>query len=147
MNGLEDIRGSHSELQTMIGDLKVMLKPELLKVKPHAETTHKLLCSLVTKTKEHLQGEDKGIYPPLLTQDDEKLKSMAWGFISGGKPLRKEFESYHQKWLKDCKFEFTQEFMAATEEIFSTIEERIEREKTVLIPKLEASGVFALQGA
>ena len=75
--------------------------------------------------------------------EDPKLKSLAWGFISGEKPLRKQFEGYYQKWLKDCDFNFTEEFLQQTMELFDAIEVRLDREKTVLLPKVEQSGVFA----
>jgi hypothetical protein len=93
--------------------------------------------------KEHLAAEDKGVYPPLLTHEDPKLKSLAWGFISGQKPLRQQFESYHQKWLKECNFQFTESFLEETNELVEAIETRIQREQTVLLPRLEQSGVFA----
>ncbi|MES9959857.1 MAG: hemerythrin domain-containing protein [Sedimenticola sp.] len=143
MKVLDDFRGRQTEISQMISDLRAIMTPEQLKIRPTAETAHKLLCDLGQKLKNHLSAEDKGVYPPLLTHEDPKLKSLAWGFISGQKPLRKQFESYHQRWLKDCNFEFTQDFMDATIELFDAIEMRIDRESTVLLPKLEQSGMFA----
>ncbi|MEW7983443.1 MAG: hemerythrin domain-containing protein [Candidatus Sedimenticola endophacoides] len=126
----------------MIGDLKAIMTPEQLCIKPTAKTAHQLLCDLGKKLKEHLAAEDKGIYPPLLTHEDPKLKSLAWGFISGEKPLRKQFESYYKNWLKECDFEFTDAFLADSLELFSAIEAQLERESNVLIPRLEESGMF-----
>ena len=143
MYSLSDFRNSHIEIQQMISDLRAMMIPEQLKIKPSAKATHELLCSLGKKLKEHLASEDKGIYPPLLTHEDPKLKSLAWGFISGQKPLRKQFESYYSKWLKDCDFNFNQVFLDESFELFSAIDDRIEREQSILIPKLEESGIFA----
>jgi hypothetical protein len=140
---LQDFRNRQDEIVVMLGDLKAMLKPEILSIKPNAKTTYELLCSLGRKLKDHLAAEDKGVYPPLLIHEDPKLKSLAWGFISGQKPLRKQFEEYYNKWLKDCNFEFTDAFLEESVELFSAIEYRIEREQTVLIPKLEQSGLFA----
>lgn len=142
MEILIEFKERQTELLGMISDLKVMLKPEQLKVKPNAKAAHEHLCSLGEKLKRHLSAEDKGLYPPLLTHENPKLKSLAWGFISGEKPLRKQFEGYYQKWLKDCDFNFTEEFLDETLEMFGAIESRIEREQTVLLPKLEESGVF-----
>ena len=147
MNTLTSLRERHSELLGMISDLKIMLNPEQLKVKPHAKMTHELLCALGRKLQHHLLEEDKGVYPPLLTQEDAKLKSLAWGLISGQKPLRTQFDEYHRTWLKNCDFKFTEAFLDETLEVFSMIEDRIEREKTVLLPKLEASGLFAANPA
>lgn len=143
MKGLDEFRSTQLEILEMIGDLKIMLKPEQLKAKPNAKAAHEALCALGQKLKDHLAAEDKGLYPPLLTHEDPKLKSLAWGFISGEKPLRKQFDSYYHAWLKDCDFSFSDKFMGETQEIFTLIEARIEREQTVLFPKLEESGVFA----
>ena len=143
MNRLDDFKERQSELLEMISDLKAMMVPELLKVKPHAKATHEHLCKLGDKLKDHLLAEDRGVYPPLLTHEDPKLKSLAWGFISGEKPLRMQFENYHRKWLKNCDFTFSEDFLAETLEVFQTIEARIEREQAVLLPKLEESGIFA----
>ena len=143
MKVLDDFRTRQAELTQMIDDLTAIMTTEQLKIKPTAKTAHDLLCNLGKKLKEHLSAEDRGVYPPLLTHEDPKLKSLAWGFISGEKPLRKQFESYYRRWLKDCNFEFTQEFMDETRELFGAIETRLERESTILLPRLEASGMFA----
>jgi len=142
MEILSEFKERQKELLGMISDLKIMLKPEQLKVVPNAKAAHEHLCSLGQKLKRHLSAEDRGLYPPLLTHENPKLKSLAWGFISGEKPLRKQFEGYYSKWLKDCDFNFTDEFLNETLELFEVIESRIEREQTVLLPKLEESGVF-----
>ncbi len=146
MNHLQDFRERQADLRGMISDLKVMLKPEQLKVIPNAKAAHEHLCLLGRKLKDHLSAEDKGLYPPLLTHEDPKLKSLAWGFISGEKPLRRQFENYHNKWLKDCDFNFSQDFLSETLEVFGAIEGRLEREQDILLPKLEESGVFAEAG-
>ena len=143
MKALEEFRERQAELQGMISDLRVMMKPEQLKVTPNAKAAHEHLCLLGQKLKDHLAAEDKGLYPPLLTHEDPRLKSLAWGFISGEKPLRRQFENYHQRWLKDCDFNFTEDFLTETVDVFAAIEARLEREYQVLLPKLEESGVFA----
>lgn len=143
MEILQDFRGRQDEIAQMIKDLRAIMTPEQLQVKPTCKTAHQLLCDLGNKLKAHLAAEDKGVYPPLLTHEDPKLKSLAWGFISGEKPLRKQFEAYYKRWLKDCDFQFTEEFLDDSFELFSAIEIRLDREKTVLIPKLEQSGMFS----
>ena len=143
MKPLQEFRDRQNDLHDMLSDLKVMLKPEQLRVKPNAKAAHEHLCLLGQKLKDHLAAEDRGVYPSLLTHEDPKLKSLAWGFISGEKPLRRQFENYHQKWLKDCDFNFTEEFLEETLEVFGAIEARLTREQEILLPKLEQSGVFA----
>ncbi len=143
MSTLESLRGSHTDMQEIISDLRAMMTREQLSIRPTAMTAHKLICDLADKMKEHMIEQDRGIYPDLLTHQDPKLKSMAWGFLNGQKPMRKQFEQYHNKWLKNCDFNFSEDFIADTFEIFDMIEDRIQREETILIPTLEKSGVFA----
>ncbi|MES9939093.1 MAG: hemerythrin domain-containing protein [Candidatus Thiodiazotropha sp. 6PLUC2] len=143
MSTLESMKGSHSDMQQIISDLRAMMTKEQLSIRPNAMTTHKMICDLAELMKGHMSEQDRGVYPGLLTHQDPKLKSMAWGFLNGQKPIRKHFEQYHGKWLKNCDFNFTDEFIADTFEIFDMIEDRIQREETILIPTLEKSGVFA----
>lgn len=143
MSTLESLRGSHTDMQDIISDLRVMMTSEQLNVRPNAMTAHKLICDLAEKMKKHMSEQDRDIYPDLLTHQDPKLKSMAWGFLNGQKPMRKQFEDYRSRWLKNCDFNFTEDFIADTFEIFDMIEDRIQREEMILIPTLEKSGVFA----
>lgn len=143
MSTIDSMKGSHGEMQEMIRDLRAMMTPEQLKIKPTAMTTHRLLCDLADKMKKHLSSQDQEIYPGLLIHEDPKLKSMAWGFLNGQKPMRKQFDDYYNKWLKDCDFEFTDAFVKDTFEIFDMVEERIGREQAILIPTLETSGLLS----
>ena len=142
MQNLTSYRNRHAELTQMIDDLRLIMTPELLKIRPNAKTAYQLLCDLSDKVKEHLSEEDRGLYPSLLIHEDPKVKSIAWGFISGEKPLRKSFDDYHKKWLKNCDFNFTEEFLQETSDVFEMLSDRIEREEQVLIPKLLEIGMF-----
>jgi len=139
---LSSYRSRHAELMQMIEDLRSILTPEMLKIRPNAKTAYQMLCDLSDKVKEHLSEEDRGLYPTLLIHEDPKVKSIAWGFISGEKPLRKTFDDYHKKWLKNCDFNFSDEFMQETTDIFDMLSNRIEREEHVLFPKLVEIGIF-----
>ena len=142
MQSLDSYLGRHAELLQMVEDLQSILKPELLTIRPNAKTAHELLCDLSDKVKYHLAQEDKGLYPSLLIHADPKVKSIAWGFISGEKPLRKTFDDYYKKWLKDCDFHFTDDFMKETREMLDMLLYRIEREEQVLFPKVREIGMF-----
>ena len=143
MSTIENMKGSHGEMLDMIKDLRAMMTKDQLKIRPNAMTTHKLLCELAGKMKGHMSSQDQEIYPGLLIHEDPKLKSMAWGFLNGQKPMRKQFDDYYNKWLKNCDFNFSDDFVAETFEIFDMVEERISRERNILIPTLEMSGVFS----
>lgn len=142
MPTLENYRHSHAELRQMIDDLRSILRPELLHIRPNAKTAFELLCDLGTKVRSHLADEDRSIYPSLLIHEDPNVKSIAWGFISGEKPLRKIFDDYHKRWLKHCDFDFTEEFMTETHAVFEMVAQRIEREEQILLPKLVEIGLL-----
>jgi hemerythrin-like domain-containing protein len=142
MQSLDSYRSSHAELRQMIDDLQSILTPEHIKIRPNAKTAYELLCDLGDKVKHHLAEEDRSIYPSLLIHDDPKVKSIAWGFISGEKPLRKVFDDYYKKWLKNCDFNFSGDFLAETNEVFHMLAHRIDREEQVLFPKLVEIGLF-----
>jgi hypothetical protein len=142
MQTLDTYRSTHSELRQMIEDLRSILTKEQLRIRPNAKTAYELLCDLGEKVRRHLANEDRSLYPSLLIHEDPKVKSIAWGFISGEKPLRKTFDEYHKRWLKNCEFNFSDEFLAETLEVFDMVGQRIEREEQVLLPKLVEIGMF-----
>jgi hemerythrin-like domain-containing protein len=142
MQTLDSYRGTHAELRQMIDDLRSILDMDQLRIRPNAKTAYELLCDLGQKVRAHLAEEDRSLYPSLLIHEDPKVKSIAWGFISGEKPLRKTFYDYHKRWLKNCDFNFTEEFLGETHEVFDMVSQRIEREEQVLFPKLVEIGMF-----
>jgi hemerythrin-like domain-containing protein len=142
MQTLDSYRGTHAELRQMIDDLRSILDMDQLRIRPNAKTAYELLCDLGQKVRAHLAEEDRSLYPSLLIHEDPKVKSIAWGFISGEKPLRKTFDDYHKRWLKNCDFNFTEEFLGETHEVFDMVSQRIEREEQVLFPKLVEIGMF-----
>jgi hemerythrin-like domain-containing protein len=142
MYTLETYRHSHAELRQMIDDLQSILTVDQLRIRPNARTAYELLCDLGEKVRSHLANEDRSLYPSLLIHEDPKVKSIAWGFISGEKPLRKTFDDYHKKWLKNCDFNFSEEFLDESREVFEMVAYRIQREEQVLFPKLVEIGMF-----
>ncbi len=140
---LSSYQENHEELKRMIEDLRLLMTPEQLKIRPNAKTAYELMCELARKVKAHLAEEDRDLYPSLLIHEDPRVKSIAWGFISGEKPLRRTFEEYHRKWLKNCDFNFTAEFLEESHEIFDMLTYRIEREERILLPKMVEIGLIA----
>jgi hypothetical protein len=142
MPTLEGYRSTHSELRGMIDDLRSILTMEQLRIRPNAQTAYELLCDLGERVRRHLADEDRSLYPTLLIHDDPDVKSIAWGFLSGERPLRQSFDDYHSRWLKHCDHNFSNEFLAETHEVFAMVAQRIDREEAVLIPKLIEIGLF-----
>lgn len=142
MTTVSHLRESHAELAEMIQDLEAGLTRENLSIRTNAKAMHKLLCDLADKVRAHLGEEDKEMYPQMLTKGDA-MKYTAWNFIAGQSELRKEFEAYYKKWLKDCDFSFSDAFLTETRGVIGALVARIDREEKVLFPKLEEMGLFA----
>lgn len=140
-------RDQHVEILGMVEELRPLLNKEHLKIRPLAKTAHKLLCDIAVKLKDHLALEDKELYPNLLTHSDLKVRSAAWGFVSGEHSLRRFFDAYRKKWLKNCDFTFGDDFLRETNELFEALAARIEREEHFLFPKLEGEPQQARTGS
>jgi len=142
MQTLDNYRQSHAELRQRIDDLQSIMTREQLRIRPNARMAYELLCELGEEVRRHLAAEDQGLYPSLLIHEDPRVKSIAWGFISGEKPLRKTFDDFYKRWLKNCDFDFTDQFLAESHEILEMVSRRIDREEHVLVPKLLEIGIF-----
>lgn len=145
MNTLDSYRDSHAELRQMIEELQLLMTPERLRISPNAKIAYEMICNLGQRVKGHLAEEDKELYPSLLIHEDPLTKSIAWGSILGEKPLRQRFDDYHKKWLRNCDFDFSNDFLAETYELLEMIYQRIDHEEHVLLPK--AIEIGALAGA
>lgn len=142
MHNLEYYRSNHTELRQMIDELRTLLTPEKLRIRPNARSAYELLCDLGDRVQRHLAEEDRRLYPTLLIHDDPKVKSIAWGFISGERPLRKIFGDYHATWLKNCDFNFCDDFISETHQVFDMVAMRLDREEQVLFPKMLEIGML-----
>lgn len=140
MQALPIFKQRHEELLGEVTLLRSLITKEQLANKATASLAHQKLCQLVVTMKQHLAEEDRGIYPELLTHSDPKLKAIAWNFIGGQKPLNKIFLDYSKK-LNHCQYEFNDELIKETQEIMHLLCKRIESERDILFPQLEASGV------
>ncbi|AUB80708.1 hemerythrin domain-containing protein [Candidatus Thiodictyon syntrophicum] len=142
MRTLDGYRSTHSDLRQIIGDLRSILADQQPSLRSNARTAYDLLCDLGERVSRHLDLEDHDLYPTLLIHEDPKVKSMAWGFIIGERPMRQTLEDYHQRWLKHCDFNFTDEFLAETQAVVASVAQRLDREELVLLPKMVEIGLL-----
>ena len=148
MTSLETLRERQGEILTMIAALRGLMKPEQLSVAPIAKVTHTLLCDLCTRMREHFEEEEKRLYPTLLAHGPQELRNLSWSFLAGDVALREQFGDYARRWLKDCDVvAFDAEFLHDTQQILDTVARRIDRERTIMMPRLEANGIFVRGGA
>jgi hypothetical protein len=143
MRTLEEFRNRHDDLQASIRDVRALLQPVPLSLNTTALTAYQDLCRLVEKANKHFIIVLRGVYPPLLIHDDLQLKKLAWDFIRGEKPLRERLDSYQKGLLKDFDLNFTPDFLAETYKLLDALEERIEQEQTMFLPRLQEKGAFA----
>lgn len=136
MTTIDDLHRRRKEITEMASVIENLLTPQQLAIHPIAKVTHILLCDLFQSVSEHLADEHKGLYPNLLTHRDPGVKNTAWGLINNDKLLKPEFSRYKRKWLKDCEFQFTEEFVEDTREILKTLRQRMELEENTVIPRL-----------
>jgi len=93
---------------------------------------------------DHLIEQHKGVYPALLTHNEQSIKNMAWGLINNDKLIKPEFSAYKRRWLKDCEFQFSDEFIRDTNEILKSLHQRIDLEKNTIMPRMEDQQVLAV---
>jgi len=136
MTTIDDLHRRRKEIIEMASVIEGLMTPQQLAIHPIAKVTHILLCDLCEMMSDHLADEHKGLYPNLLTHGDTSVKNMAWGLINNDKLLKPEFNQYKRKWLRDCEFQFTEEFIADTKDILKTLRQRMELEENTVIPRL-----------
>ena len=138
------LQRQQDEILKISSVIRDLLDPAQLRVSSIAEVTHILLCDLCEKLSKHLSDEHKGVYPALLVDKDLNIYNLAWDLINYDKPLREEFSTYKKRWLKDCEFQFTEEFIKDTIETLNFMERRLEMESRYLIPYLEQQESMAM---
>ena len=143
MTTINTLQLQRREILEIAAVVKGMMSPEQLRIGPIAKVAHILLCDLCEKMSEHLAEEHKGVYPSLLTHASPEIKNMAWGLINNDKLLKPEFTNYKKRWLKDCEFQFNEDFVNDTQEILETLQHRMDLEKNTVIPRLEDRHVLA----
>jgi len=147
MTPLETLTAHQRDIGEITSTLRAMLSADQLRMLAISKVARVLLCDLCAQVKVHLVEEDEGLYPSMLAHADVEIKNLAWGFQSGDRPLRQQFEDYEARWLKDCHFRFTEEFLEETLDLLDVIEGRMKREQMVMIPQLLESGIYPMQAA
>jgi len=143
MTTIADLHRRRHEIMEMAAAVEKLLTPEQMAIPSIAKVTHILLCDLCAAMTDHLSDEHKSIYPSLLTHEDQSVKNMAWGLINNDKLLKPEFSSYKRKWLRDCEFQFTDDFIRDTTTILETLRQRMALEERTVVPRIEEAEILA----
>ena len=144
MTTLNEMHRRRHEIREMAIVVKNLMTPEQLAVGPIAKVTHILLCDLCELMSEHLADEHKGVYPALLSHSEQYINNMAWGLINNDKLLKPEFGAYKKRWLKDCEFQFSDEFIQDTNDILNSLNQRLDLEKNTILPRMQEQQVLSI---
>jgi hypothetical protein len=147
VTSIDELKRRQTEMTEIISALRGLLKSEHLRVAPIARVAHSLLCDLRVMLREHLEEEEQRLHPNVLSRSLQGLKNLARCSLAGDVRLREQFDAYARRWLKDCDLVVEDAFIVETMEILDTLARRVDRERTIMMPWLEASGVFARGGA
>ena len=144
MTTLNEMHKRRHEIREMATVIRNLMTPEQLAIGPIAKVTHILLCDLCELMSEHLADEHKGVYPALLSHSEQYINNMAWGLINNDKLLKPEFGAYKKRWLKDCEFQFSDEFVRDTNDILDSLNQRLDLEKNTIMPRMQEQQVLSI---
>ena len=144
MTTLNEMHKRRHEIREMAVVIKNLMTPEQLAIGPIAKVTHILLCDLCELMNQHMADEHKGVYPALLSHSEQYINNMAWGLINNDKLLKPEFSAYKKRWLKDCEFQFSDEFVQDTNDILDSLNQRLDLEKNTILPRMQEQRVLSM---
>ena len=103
-----------------------------------AQVTYDLFFEFVDCVKEHLEMQNKHVYPKLLTKGEAHVRNTAANFMSGEVEIKKVFAAYLKKWCgkrgKELRIGDYEKFCKETEEMFELVLDRIQHESEKLFP-------------
>jgi hemerythrin-like domain-containing protein len=133
MVNLTTIQRQHSEILKLTRDL--LMYDSVQKVTENAFSLSLLLANLSGKLSIHLSGEDKYIYPFLMSKEDKIIQETSQRFASEMGSLAEVFTNYKTRYLfafniKNTPIDFIQE----SKRVMKAIMERIDKEEKFLYP-------------
>jgi len=134
---IDQHRERHEDFMEILANIRTFLISDHLTIKINAKAVYEMLLGLSRLVQFHLSGENHNIYNILITHQNAMIRGMAWCFIDSEKPIRRVFESHYNKWLNNCTFNFTGDFITETLNMLDMLERHIQLEKYILLPKVE----------
>lgn len=133
-----ELRKQHAEVIEQIGAIRALI--EL----PNINSVCSDLCGrldvLAATLELHLSLEDREYYPAFLLSHDETIRSCAERFFVEMGHLRRAFGNFREAWRSDRAMQLNFiTFGRDAERVFSVIENRIQRENSILFPLWDAS--------
>jgi hypothetical protein len=112
----------------------------LIRERPMCDTdcARNVFFDYVAKVREHVELVDAQLCAQLIKSQDRDMKNLADRFLSGSMEIKRIFAAYLKDWCDERRRELTiadhDTFVADTNQMFSLVLERIQRETEHLYP-------------
>ncbi|HHY90380.1 MAG TPA: hemerythrin domain-containing protein [Clostridiales bacterium] len=134
---LDMLKRQHEEIFSVLLEIKDIVRQGNLE--RDAADIAKQISILAGKLKIHLASEDKYMYPSLLNDGNPELKKMAEKFIKEMGDISDVFTEFKDRYNTKTKILNNRDgFLKEIENIFKTLENRIEKENKVLYPLIKS---------
>ncbi|MBK8869526.1 MAG: hemerythrin domain-containing protein [Elusimicrobia bacterium] len=128
-----DLLKQHADIVDQMGILRALL--DLPNSAPLAVDVGRRLDVLAATVALYLSFEDREVYPALLASPTEKNRDIAERLFVEMGHLRRAFLNYREKWKSDRDIQSRfRAFVEETQQVFSLVEARIQKENKELIP-------------
>jgi len=130
-------RKQHVDIVETVERILKQLNPEELKTNSHG--VRKLLNKLSSQVKVHLILEDKALYPVIVGINIGDLKEISQQYMEEMNLISSEFGRYMEKWASGSDIrDAVEQFIDETKVFFESLQDRIERENTILYQMIDA---------
>jgi iron-sulfur cluster repair protein YtfE (RIC family) len=131
MSKTQHFRDQHVEMLIIAKKISVLLNPDNLA--KDAKEVRTLLSTLFASLGIHLSMEDKTLYPLLLKNPDEKVRTMAQKFAAEMGSIGIVLKQFKEKWPNPTSIQQNPKgFIEETKGLFGALSKRIESEDTQL---------------
>lgn len=129
----ENFVRQHNEILELTREISGLLKSDL--TMDDASKIRNMLSMLAGKVSIHLAMEDNGLYPRLKESKDPVIQKTTLEFIREMGDIMEKFKAYNERWqVPRSIYEAPAQYINETKLIFAALQNRIERENTILYP-------------
>jgi len=137
MSEIQILRNQHVELLQTLSDFSFYLDVD--KLLGNLDEAKTLQFELFSKLSIHLSIEDKVFYPRFLLHFDKGIKNLARDYIVEMGNISEELKAYRSQWPNTSEIQKKPlVFIEQTEQIFTDLKTRIEKEDEELYRLFEA---------
>lgn len=136
MQRTANFRRQHDDILSIATEISNLLNAQALS--KDASNIAILNAKLAGKVKFHLAMEDDSLYPRLLKENDDKVKSLAQKYISEMGGISKTYLAYLDKWKNAAAIQANaMQYVNETKNLFKVLADRISKENNELYPIID----------